>query len=66
MWTQAYYGTQHTKKNKTGRWCTVTEHKQWAELLRWYPGCGTRPHESRHDTVEEARSAGEKWLLETA
>lgn len=65
-WTAPYFGLQHTQKDKYGRRCSVQDYKQWAELHMWFEGCGLSPRTSHHDTVEEARAAGEKWLRDPA
>lgn len=65
MWTTPYFGVQHTPKDKHGRRCSVQDNKQWAELHMWFEDCGFSPRVSHHDTVEEARATGERWLKNT-
>ena len=62
QWTKPYYGIQHTQKDKNGRSCTVQDNQQWAALLMRFEGCGFSPNSSAHDSVEQAREAGERWL----
>jgi hypothetical protein len=40
----------------------VTDRNSFVELSKFYPGCGFHPHESTHETVEEAKNEAEKWL----
>ena len=61
-WTKPYCGVQHTEKTNRGRRCSVQDNNRWARLLMWFEGCGFSPRTSDHDTAEQAREAGEKWL----
>ena len=63
-WTTPYFGLQHTEKDTRGRRCSVQSNGPWAELQMWFLGCGFNPMVSAHDTPDEARAAGEKWLRE--
>lgn len=62
-WTRQYYGVQHLHGLR-GCWCSVTDFETFALLDMWHPGCGCNPLEKQFDTAEEARAAGEKWLVE--
>lgn len=63
-WSKPYYGITHlgTGPHRV----TVTDRGSFAELDRWFPGCGFRPMESDHESAEAAKAAGEKWLREVA
>jgi hypothetical protein len=63
-WTAPYYGVQHTQTFAHGCRCSVQNNGPWAELHMWFEGCGFSPKTSHHDTVREAREAGEKWLAD--
>jgi hypothetical protein len=72
QWTAPYYGVQHTvhgigtKRDKHGRRCSVNGYDSFAVLKRHFDGCGFSPRESWHSTAEEARAAGEQWLVDPA
>lgn len=59
-WTTPYCGVQHLGSGPYR--VSVTDHDTFADLSCWYPGCGFNPVRSQHDTIEDARAAGEKWL----
>ena len=62
-WTKPYYGVTHCGYfSLRSYWCTVTDRNSFVELSKFYPGCGFHPHESTHETVEEAKNEAEKWL----
>lgn len=63
-WTRPYCGVTHLgeKAGPSSWWVTVTDRGSFAELSCWFPGCGFSPLKSTHDTVEQAKTAGEKWL----
>jgi hypothetical protein len=64
-WTKPYCGVSHCGKPSDGkRWATVEDHGSFVTLLRWFPGCGFKPNESTHDTVEDAKDKAEKWMNE--
>ena len=63
-WTTPYYGVQHTAKDAAGRWCSINDNGEWAELKRWYPGCQFHPERTAHDSAAEARNIGERWLAD--
>ena len=63
-WSAPYLGVQHLT-GKTSR-ASVTDYGSFAELLRWFPGCGFSPIKSQHASASEAREAGAKWLAEAA
>ena len=65
-WTKPYYGVSHmTPEGKKSR-VSVADFVSFAILTCWYPGCGFSPRESRHDTAQQAKTAGEQWLSEAA
>ena len=62
-WTKPHCSTQHLETADRRHRCTVVEYSaDFAELSRWYPGCGFNPIHSRHGSAAEARASGEKWL----
>jgi hypothetical protein len=65
QWSEPYHGLQHLGElNTKGHWVTVIDYSaKFAELLCRFPGCGFgQAIETRHDTVEEAKKAGEKYM----
>jgi hypothetical protein len=64
-WTKPYCQIQHfgyeARLSTNGRWATVTNWGEWAELDGWYQGCAFTPYEATFETIEEARAAGVEW-----
>jgi hypothetical protein len=62
-WSAPYCSVQHLVKRQGthGRWATVTNRGSFAELDGWYQGCQFSPHTATFHTIEEARTAGERW-----
>jgi hypothetical protein len=61
-WTKPFHGVTHLESGVRDRWVTVSDYSSFATLKCWYPGCGLRPIESTHDSMEEAKAAGEQWI----
>jgi hypothetical protein len=62
-WTTPFHGVTHLGEYGTKtHWVTVCEYESFAELARWFPGCGFSPIKSDHDNAEQAKRAGERWL----
>lgn len=65
-WTKRYCGVTHLNAAAKKSRATVVDHGSFAELQRWFPGCGFSPIVSQHETSEEAKAAGESWIAEAA
>lgn len=64
-WSAPFHGVQHlTDPRNPRRWATVSNLGTCATLACNYEGCGFRPIESRHDSVELARAAGEAFIAQ--
>jgi hypothetical protein len=63
LWTKPFHGVQHLGTLGDMRWATVTDYGSFAELTHWARGVGiTGNPQSRHDSAEQARQAGERWV----
>lgn len=60
-WTKPHHGVTHYGEPIDGYWATVIDWEKFAELSKWFPGCGFSPIHETYDTVSEAKAAGELW-----
>lgn len=60
-WTKEFYGVSHLGEYSTKKlWVSVNRHSDGcATLAKHFPGCGFFPDESHHESVEDAKMAGE-------
>lgn len=61
-WTKPYYGLSHCGSIHDFRRASVQDYGEFAELQKWFKGCGFSPHVEQFDTVSAAMRAGEKWI----
>jgi hypothetical protein len=62
VWSRPYYGVTHGTLEGKKSYVTVVDRKTWAELQRWFPGCGFSPTTTHHTSAEVAKQKGERWL----
>lgn len=65
-WSRPHYGVSHLGNLGDNRWATVIDRGSFAELIKWFRGCGMQPYECAFDTAGQARSAGEAWVEKAA
>ena len=65
-WTKPYCGVMHLGEIGDRRRATIftVGDNTWFELHLWYAGCGFNPIQQHLDTLEEAKSEGERWIKE--
>lgn len=61
-WTTPYCGVTHLESSDKRYRATVRDHKSFATLAMWVPGCGFSPEERQFDSVDVAKLEGEQWL----
>lgn len=62
-WSAPNHGVQHLGSINSPRWATVNDYGTYAMLLKWFSGCVFEPNTQQHRSAEEARKAGEAWVL---
>jgi hypothetical protein len=66
-WSKPYCGLSHFGNLSDFRRVTVTEYKTEYEnfyiLHRITKGCGFHSVDSKYKTVDEAKEAGERWVI---
>lgn len=62
-WSAPNNGVQHLGCMNAPRWATVNDCGAYAVLLKWFSGCRFAPHTQKHESAEDARLAGEAWVL---
>lgn len=61
-WTKPYHGVTHYGDMGKKRRATVVDYGTFAELQKWYEGCGLQPIEETYPTADAAKAAGAEWV----
>lgn len=65
-WTKPYCGLTHCGSIHDFRRASVQDYDGFAELHKWFRGCGFSPEVMQFDSVDAAKQAGEEWITRGA
>lgn len=63
-WTTPFHGVSHLIVAGKKSHATITDRGTFADLSRWFPGCGFGPTHTMHASADEAKAIGEQWMSE--